>query len=102
MRFIAQLSSVAAELPLSALNNLVTDAVDIVVHCARLDGRIRVTEILAVEDLQGGADATTFTTTSVFERRGFDTDLEWTGNVPARAEPALETIGYDIRNEVSA
>src|SRR5437763_10134243 len=66
LRFICQLADTRSELPLSALNALVTEAVDVVVHCARVDGRVQVTEIAAVEDLQGGPDSASFTVTELF------------------------------------
>src|SRR4029078_12195625 len=49
LRFICQLADTSSELPLSALNSLVSEAIDIVVHCARQDGKTQVTEIIAVE-----------------------------------------------------
>jgi pilus assembly protein CpaF len=97
LRFICQLGGTAGELPLAALNALVTDSIDIVVHCARVQGVPRVIEVIAVEDLQGGAEATSFTTTSLFARSRRDAPLAWTGNVPARASRALEEAGHDVR-----
>src|ERR671911_1831728 len=35
LRFICQLADTGAELPLSALNTLVSESIDLVVHCAR-------------------------------------------------------------------
>lgn len=97
LRFIAQLADTSSELPLNALNSLVSEAVDIVVHCARNDGKIEVTEILAVEDLQAGLDSASFTTTSLFIRNTPGQPLRWTGNVPSRATRALNAVSYDIR-----
>src|ERR1700753_3835370 len=68
LRFVAQLADTSSELPLSALNNLVSEAVDIVVHCERIGDRVAVTEIVAVEDLQGGIEAASFTTSVIFSR----------------------------------
>ena len=96
LRFIAQLAETSSELPLAALNNLVSDAIDVVVHCARVGGRVQVTEILAVEDLQGGADATQFTTSVLFSRETPETELKWTGNLPSRAARALASVGYEL------
>ncbi|HVM00805.1 MAG TPA: ATPase, T2SS/T4P/T4SS family [Egibacteraceae bacterium] len=97
LRFICQLSDTRSELPIAALNSLVTEAVDVVVHCARLRGRVQVTEVLAVEDQQGGADSTQFTTTSVFTREGWDAPLHWSGHVPVRVAEALADAGVDVR-----
>lgn len=96
LRFVAQLAGSGAELPLSALNALVSESIDVVVHCARTAAGPRVTEIIAVEDLQGGADATQFTTTPVFARRTHDEPLAWTGQVPARAQHAFTSHGIDL------
>jgi pilus assembly protein CpaF len=100
LRFIAQLADTSSELPLTALNNLVSEAVDVVVHCARIDGKIEVTEILAVEDLQTGIESSSFTTTALFTRDAPGEPLRWTGNIPTRATRALNAIGYDIRQRL--
>src|SRR5206468_11622443 len=52
LRFICQLADTRSELPMSALNALVTEAVDVVVHCTRVGGRLQVMEVAAVEDMQ--------------------------------------------------
>ena len=96
LRFICQLADVAAELPLSALNTLVSEAVDVVVHCTRTDDRVQVAEILAVEDLQTAAGSASFTVTELFGRTHPGAGLRWTGNLPARASRALEAAGCDV------
>src|SRR5947208_11649704 len=68
LRFVAQLSDIASDVPLPALNALVTEAVDIVVHCVRTPERVQVAEVVAVEDLQTGPDGTAFTVTDLFRR----------------------------------
>lgn len=100
LRFIAQLADVRSELPLSALNNLISEAIDLVVHCARTPHGIRVTEIVAVEDLQSGFDAVSFTTTDLFQR-GQDDQLIWTGNVPSRMLRSFENQGLDLKRVLS-
>src|SRR5688500_18456354 len=102
LRFICQLADTRSELPMSALNSLVTEAVDVVVHCGRHRGVIQVTEIVAVEDLQVGPDASTFTITELFHRERPDGPLRWTGNLPARAARSLEMAGCDVRRLLSA
>ena len=102
LRFVCQLADIAAEVPLAALNSLVCEAVDLVVHCARVGGRPRVTEILAVEDLQGGPEATAFTVTEVFARARADASLRWTGNVPVRCQRAFTNAGLDLREVLDA
>lgn len=97
LRFICQLAATGGGLPLPALNSLVTEAVDVVVHCARVDGRPQVSEVVAVEDLQGGDDAVRFTTTPIFERARHDAPLTWSGTLPARCRRPLEAAGYDVR-----
>jgi pilus assembly protein CpaF len=95
LRFVCQLSD--TELPLSALNSLVSEAVDVVVHCSRTADGPRVTEIITVEDQAGGPDATNFTVTEVFRRAGLGEPLAWTGAVPVRAERTLRDHGFDVR-----
>src|SRR5437868_13416604 len=84
LRFICQLADTSSELPLTALNSLVSEAVDVVVHCSRVRGVPRVTEIVTVEELQTGVDGTAFTVTEVFSRARWDAPLAWTGNLPVR------------------
>jgi pilus assembly protein CpaF len=97
LRFICQLSDTRSELSLPALSSLVSEAVDIVVHCARYGSTPRVTEVIAVEDLHVGPDTVAYTTTSVWERPRRDAGLVWTGNLPVRAARAMERAGYDVR-----
>jgi pilus assembly protein CpaF len=97
LRFICQLADTSAGLPLAALNTLVSESIDIVVHCSRTAAGPRVTEVLAVEDLVGTAEATQFTVTDVFRRLGPDQPLAWTGDVPARAGRALAEAGIHLR-----
>src|SRR5204862_8156974 len=54
LRFICQLSESSSELPLTALNTLVSESIDVVVHCGRGPDGPQVTEVIAVEDLAGG------------------------------------------------
>ena len=61
LRFICQLADTSNELPMSALSALVSEAIDIVVHCTRIGGMVRVSEVIAVEESQTGPDATQFT-----------------------------------------
>lgn len=96
LRFIAQLSD-SHQLPVAALNNLVSDAIDLVVHSERGPEGPRVTSILAVEDLTAGADAVQFTTTELFSRTRSDGPLRPTGLLPMRAIERLERAGIDGR-----
>jgi pilus assembly protein CpaF len=97
LRFICQLADTSTELPLSALSSLVSEAVDLVVHCSRSGPDVRVSEILAVEELQTGREAVAFTVTELFTRPRPDQALTWTGNLPVRAGRMLEAAGYDVR-----
>ncbi|HUR22356.1 MAG TPA: ATPase, T2SS/T4P/T4SS family [Acidimicrobiales bacterium] len=102
LRFICQLADTGSELPMPALNSLVSEAIDIVVHCARNGDQVRVNEVVAVEDLQTGPDSTAFTVTELFRRDRPGSALTWTGNLPARAARALEMGGYDVRRLLDA
>jgi pilus assembly protein CpaF len=97
LRFISQLADTANELPMSALNSLVSESIDVVVHCARRGDTPQVTEVIAVEDLQTGRDSTNFTVTELFQRERLDQPLRWTGNLPSRVARPLERAGYDVR-----
>jgi len=97
LRFICQLADSGKELPMTALSSLVSEAVDIVVHCARTPFGLRVTEVVAVEELQTGPDATSFTATDLFRRARPEEPLRWTGNLPGRAARPLAAAGYDVR-----
>jgi pilus assembly protein CpaF len=97
LRFVCQLAGTSGGLPLSALNALVSESIDVVVNCARTPTGPRVTEVALVEDLAGGPEATQFTITGVFTRTGAESPLAWTGNVPARAARRFVDAGYDLR-----
>ena len=97
LRFICQLAGTSSDLPMAALNSLVSEAVDVVVHCARQEEKLLVTEVVAVEEPQGGPESTSFTVTALFRRPSRDKPLAWTGQVPVRATQALADAGYDIR-----
>jgi len=97
LRFVAQLSDSGADLTLSALNTLVSEAIDVVVFAERSAAGPRVSEIIAVEDLAGGVDAAQFTATDLF-RRDLDGVLRWTGQVPTRLRDSLSSAGHDLRN----
>ncbi|MGH9083821.1 MAG: CpaF family protein [Acidimicrobiales bacterium] len=98
LRFICQLADAASQLPLSALNTLVSESIDVVVHCSRTKLGPRVTEIVAVEELASGPEAAQFTVTPVFDSAGADTALAWTGNLPIRAHRHLSMAGIDARS----
>jgi pilus assembly protein CpaF len=97
LRFVCQLADTSSELPMAALNSLVSEAVDVVVHCARVRGRPRVTEIVMVEDLQTGPEGTAFTVTEIFSRQRWDAPLRWTGVLPTRCARAFDEAGVDLR-----
>jgi pilus assembly protein CpaF len=95
LRFICQLADTSSDLPLSALNTLVSEAVDVVVHCERGPDGPRVREVVAVEDLTAGPDAAHLTVTPIFERVG--EQIRWSGALPVRAAAALEAGGHPVR-----
>ncbi|MBK9181092.1 MAG: CpaF family protein [Acidimicrobiales bacterium] len=98
LRFICQLADTSSDISLAALNSLVTEAIDVVVHTSRSPQGVEVDEVVAVEELAGGADATQFTLTEVFVRPGPGEPLAWTGNVPVRLGRALRSAGWDLRS----
>ncbi len=102
LRFICQLADTRSELPLTALNALVTEAVDVVVHTSRAGGVPQVTEVIAVEDQQTGEASSAFTVTDLFHRPTPDAPLTWTGNLPVRAARAFQAAGMDVRQVLDA
>ncbi len=102
LRFIAQLADTSNEIPMSALNALISEAVDIVVHCERSPEGLRVSEIVALEELSAGADSVTFTTTDLFRRSDPGAPLLATGQVPTRLGRMMERRGYDVRRLLDA
>lgn len=96
LRFLAQLSG-SADVPLSALNTLVSESIDIVVHTERGPEGPRVSSILAVEDLVSGTGSGQFTVTDVFTREQPIGDLAWNGLVPVRAAERMCARGFDLR-----
>ena len=94
LRFVCQLSD--NDLPMSALNTLVSEAIDLVVHCARTPHGPQVSEVVAVEDMAGGSEATQFTTTPVFSRSGPHHPLVWTGQVPVRLQELFSQAGLSL------
>lgn len=102
LRFVAQLDPAAAQLSVAALNHLVADSIDVVVHLRRLDGRPKVTEILAVEDLATGDASSTFTATELFHRPSPDAPLSWTGQVPVRLSRLAGEYGVDLGDVLRA
>ena len=96
LRFVSQLGDAGGNVPMAALNQLVSDSVDVVVHCAREDGAPRVTEIVAVEDPAVGPESSQFTVTEVFRRPRRGEPLAWSSLLPSRAGRALQEAGYDL------
>jgi pilus assembly protein CpaF len=93
LRFVCQLADTRSELPVTALNALVTDSVDLVVHADRREGPPAVREIVAVEEQQTDASGAAFTVTEVFGRQ--DGPLTWTGAMPVRAVARMREVGID-------
>lgn len=102
LRFICQLADAAREMPMTALNSLVAESIDVVVHCIRTPDGPRVSSIVAVEDLAAANDAVQFTTTEVFSRDPNEGLLRWTGHLPTRLSRFFDDAGYDLRTLVGA
>jgi pilus assembly protein CpaF len=96
IRFLAELSESARNLPHAALTTLVADAVDLVVFSRRGPDGPQVTEIMAVEDLAASAETGAFTVTDLFTRNGSDRELRWTGDVPPRLAATFAGQGRDL------
>ncbi len=98
LRFVCQLAETSSDIPMATLNDLVSQAVDVVVHTVRTPRGPRVNQIACVEDLTSTAGSTSFTMTEVFKRSPHTGRLEWTGNVPHRAAENMATAGIDIHS----
>ena len=98
LRFICQLADISNELPMTALNSLVSEAIDVVVHCVRTSDGPRVSGIVCVEDMLGPADSPHFTFTEMFSRPSSADPLRWTGLYPVRVATALASAGIQIRD----
>jgi len=96
LRFICQLADTSNDLPMSALNSLVSEAIDLVVHLERTPNGVEVSSVLAVEDLAGGIDGVQFTATELFGRSSRKSSVAWTGDHPIRLGRKLEEFGYDV------
>lgn len=96
LRFITQLND-AADLPLDALNHLISESIDLVVYCERTSLGPRVMTMLAVEDLTSGHGAAQLTTTPLFERCRPDAEITPTGQLPGRLSDKLARAGHDTR-----
>ena len=97
LRFICQLADTSNELPMAALNSLVSESIDVVVHCARTDDGPRLSGIVCVEDSAGAADSTQFTVTEMFSSPPPKGELRWSGLIPTRVTAAMAAVGIDVR-----
>ena len=61
-----------------------------------------MSEVIAVEEQQTGADAAAFTITDLFRRSGVHAPLTWTGNIPVRLSRVLEAAGFDVVHLLSS
>ncbi len=100
LRFISQLADTSNEIPMSALNSLISEAVDLVVFAERNGTQLQVSEIIAIEEPSAGVDAVAFTTTDLFRRVSPTSSLQWTGQVPVRLSRMFDRRGMDFRRVV--
>ncbi|MCP3936093.1 MAG: CpaF family protein [Actinomycetia bacterium] len=98
LRFICQLSDTSNEVPMAALNSLVSEAIDLVVHLDRTENGVEVTGVVAVEDLVAGIDGVQFTATDVFQRASRGEPARWTGDKPIRLSHKLTDNGFDVND----
>ena len=94
LRLLVQISG--HQIPFNAVTQLVTDAVDIVVHCVRIKGVPRVSEICCVEDSTSGSESPTFTTTTIFSIDADTDNLTATGQFPQRLRDKGKTFDFDL------
>ncbi|MGC8481863.1 MAG: ATPase, T2SS/T4P/T4SS family [Acidimicrobiales bacterium] len=96
LRFLAQLSGIRLEE--SAITQLVSESVDLVVFLRRTHMGVRVAEIAAVEDAQRHSEGWNFASTLLFQLDEVTGSLRATGERPARLAfgslPATETASH--------
>jgi pilus assembly protein CpaF len=102
LRFIAQLADTSNEIPMSALNALIAEAIDVVVHVGRTPAGVRVLEVIAVEEPTVGTEGTAFTVTDLFRRPTPGGPLCWTGQVPGRLSRVLDGRGVALNDLLDA
>jgi pilus assembly protein CpaF len=102
LRFLSQLSEAGRHLPFAALSSMVSDAIDVVVHSARTHDGVRITSVVAVEDLVSAPDSPHFTVTEVFAPLAPGGRLQPTGDHPERLERRFAACGLTIRDVLSA
>ena len=98
LRFVCQLSEAARGLGLAGLTTLVSETVDVVVHCRRTERGPRVQEILAVEDCDDVHAPSAFQTTTVFRHDPTSDGLEVTGDLPVRLGRRFRNSGIDLNS----
>ncbi len=95
LRFLAELSDAARNLPHSALTALVAESIDLVVFSERSVSGPRVREILAVEDLSADPSSGAFTVTDLYTAE-INGELSWTGALPQRLVTRLRSGSTDL------
>lgn len=95
LRFICQLAETSSDLPLAALNHLVSESVDVVVHLQRGPQGVFVTSVIAVEDQAGGPEALQLTITELFTPDASGQAVP-TGQLPHRARDRFNATGVDL------
>jgi pilus assembly protein CpaF len=101
LRFLSQLSDVGRHLPFAALSSLVSDTIDVVVHSTRTREGVRITSVVAVEELVSGPDSPHFTLTEVFAADAAGDRLRWTGELPERLQRRFAERGLAVRTVLS-
>ncbi len=102
LRFMCQLAESTGEVPLSALNQLVSESIDLVVHLQRGADGVFVSGVLAVEEPAGGIDSVQFTATDLFAPPQPGAQSQWTGLVPTRVSEKMTAAGYDLMSLLDA
>ena len=78
-----------------------SDAIDVVVHSARTREGVRVTSVVAVEELVSGPESPHFTLTEVFAPDEPGGRLQWTGELPERLQRRFAERGLVVRTVLS-
>jgi pilus assembly protein CpaF len=90
---LQMLAGADAQLPASILPALIETSFDLVVQCARANGRVMVSEIAAVEPTAVPGRPRV---ASILRRVSAGSDLQWTGLIPESLAEKAEGLGVDL------
>ena len=95
LRLMCQLAPDMGEMPAAAINQLVAESIDVVVHLRRGPAGVEVTEIVAVEEPDRDRSVS-FDTTPLYAPRGHGRPPERTSHVSGRVTSRFAAAGIEM------